>query len=55
MKVIAVDGWGGTGFKPGAMSVPAKVLRPLSDAQQERVQRGYLTYVGLKELYRARA
>jgi carbonic anhydrase/acetyltransferase-like protein (isoleucine patch superfamily) len=42
---------------PGTLvvGVPAKVLRPLSDAQQERVQRGYLTYVGLKELYRARA
>lgn len=36
------------------VGVPAKVLRPLNDAQRERVQRGYLTYVGLKELYRAR-
>lgn len=37
------------------VGVPAKVLRPLSDAQRERVRRGYLTYVGLKELYRAQA
>ncbi len=37
-----------------AVGVPAKVLRPLSDEQKERVQRGYLTYVDLKELYRAR-
>ncbi len=36
------------------VGVPAKVLRPLSDEQRERVRRGYLTYVGLKELYRAR-
>jgi len=36
------------------VGVPAKVLRPLSAEQRERVQRGYLTYVGLKELYRAR-
>ena len=35
------------------VGVPAKVLRPLSDEQRERVKRGYLTYVGLKELYRA--
>ena len=27
MKVIAVNGWVGTGFKPGAMSAPAKILR----------------------------
>jgi carbonic anhydrase/acetyltransferase-like protein (isoleucine patch superfamily) len=35
------------------VGVPAKVLRPLSDEQRDRVKRGYLTYVGLKELYRA--
>ena len=33
--------------------VPAKVLRALSDAQRERVERGYATYVALKERYRA--
>jgi carbonic anhydrase/acetyltransferase-like protein (isoleucine patch superfamily) len=36
------------------VGVPAKVLRPLSDEQRERVARGYATYVGLKEMYRAR-
>jgi carbonic anhydrase/acetyltransferase-like protein (isoleucine patch superfamily) len=36
------------------VGVPAKVLRPLSDAQRERVRGGYATYVSLKELYRAR-
>lgn len=35
------------------VGVPAKVLRPLSDEQRARVERGYATYVGLKELYRA--
>lgn len=35
------------------VGVPAKVLRPLSEEQRERLRRGYLTYVGLKELYRA--
>lgn len=34
--------------------VPAKVLRPLNAEQRARVERGYQTYVGLKELYRAR-
>lgn len=36
------------------VGVPAKVLRPLSAAQRERVSKGYATYVALKELYRTR-
>jgi len=36
------------------VGVPARVLRPLSDEQRERVARGHETYVGLKELYRGR-
>ena len=40
---------------PGSLvvGVPARVLRPLNDAQRERVERGYRTYVELKERYRA--
>ena len=34
--------------------VPAKVLRPLNDAQRERTARGVATYRALKEMYRAR-
>ena len=34
------------------MGVPARVLRPLSDEQRERVARGYKTYVALKERHR---
>lgn len=36
------------------VGVPARVLKPLSDAQRTRVRSGYVTYVKLKELYRAR-
>ncbi|MBX3133617.1 MAG: gamma carbonic anhydrase family protein [Gemmatimonadaceae bacterium] len=36
------------------VGVPAKVLRPLSEAQRARVAKGYVTYVGLKELHRGR-
>ena len=36
------------------VGVPAKVLRPLTEEQRARVRGGYRTYVGLKELYRAR-
>lgn len=35
------------------VGIPAKVLRPLSDEQRERVRRGAETYAALKELYRA--
>lgn len=35
------------------VGLPAKVLRPLSDAQRERVSRSAETYAALKELYRA--
>lgn len=35
-----------------AAGVPAKVRGPLSDEQRARVERGYETYVGLKERYR---
>lgn len=34
------------------VGVPAKVLRPLNEEQRGRVERGYLTYVALKERYR---
>lgn len=37
------------------VGVPARVLKPLSDAQRTRVRSGYVTYVKLKELYRARS
>ncbi|HRN52133.1 MAG TPA: gamma carbonic anhydrase family protein [Gemmatimonadaceae bacterium] len=36
------------------VGVPARVLKPLSEAQCARVRGGYATYVQLKELYRAR-
>jgi carbonic anhydrase/acetyltransferase-like protein (isoleucine patch superfamily) len=36
------------------VGVPAKVLRPLTDEQKERVRRGVETYVRLKELHRGR-
>lgn len=36
------------------VGVPARVLRPLSDEQRSRVRGGFVTYVKLKELYRAR-
>ena len=36
------------------VGVPARVLKPLSDAQRTRVRNGFVTYVKLKELYRAR-
>lgn len=36
-----------------AAGVPAKVRGPLSEEQRDRVARGYETYVGLKERYRA--
>lgn len=34
------------------VGVPAKVLRPLNDAQRQRVARGHEIYERLKELYR---
>ncbi len=34
--------------------VPARVLKPLNEEQRRRVRGGYVTYVELKELYRAR-
>lgn len=37
------------------VGVPAKVLRPLNEDQRQRVERGYATYVALKELYRAKS
>ncbi len=36
------------------VGVPARVLRPLSEEQRERVRRGALTYVELQAMYRAR-
>lgn len=45
----------GMQIPPGSLvlGVPAKVRGPLNDAQRERVERGYETYVQLKELHRA--
>lgn len=34
------------------MGVPARVLRPLTEEQRDRVEKGYRTYVALKERYR---
>jgi carbonic anhydrase/acetyltransferase-like protein (isoleucine patch superfamily) len=34
------------------LGVPAKVRGPLTDEQRKRVEKGYMTYVELKELYR---
>lgn len=36
------------------VGVPARVLKPLSEAQRARVRGGFETYVKLKELYRRR-
>ncbi len=36
------------------VGVPARVHKPLNEAQRARVAQGYATYVALKELYRAR-
>jgi carbonic anhydrase/acetyltransferase-like protein (isoleucine patch superfamily) len=47
----------GVVIPPGSLvvGVPARVLRPLNEAQRERVERGYRAYVELKEKYRASA
>lgn len=37
------------------VGVPARVLKPLNEAQRARVGGGFVTYVKLKELYRARS
>lgn len=37
------------------VGIPAKVLRPLNEAQRARVARGYETYVRLKEAHRLSA
>ena len=36
------------------VGVPARVVKPLSEAQRTRVAQGHATYVALKELYRGR-
>jgi carbonic anhydrase/acetyltransferase-like protein (isoleucine patch superfamily) len=44
----------GMQIPPGSLvlGVPAKVKGPLTDAQRERVEKGFATYVQLKELHR---